>query len=281
MTRAVPASNDSESAGSPDLINRIAGCSRGLFIALSLVVFVLFTTRFPLSGTVGHWALPLLLVLAISTTVFGMSQRLPFQNVLFAALAITALAAFTFELLEILSLRAACWLAPLPAEVLPRAWLLPLPALALLNARGVAQLILRPFRRNANYGLWLMGATILLTLQFDVSLNPFATQVCHLWNWPDANTLPFGAPWAHFAVVSCCTLSLMPVLTVLLPDKKPVESPASLSPLWVWALLNLLFAVGTATHQNVAATIVTAATLAVIFAAAHRGVNFRPPSRSP
>ena len=51
--------------------------------------------------------------------------------------------------------------------------------IAILNSRGVARLILRPWRKIRTYGFWLIGITAVLTVLFDVALEPFATRVKH------------------------------------------------------------------------------------------------------
>ena len=61
-------------------------------------------------------------------------------------------------------------------------WALPLVwIVAVLNSRGVARLILRPWRKIHGYGFWLIGVTAVLTMLFDCALEPFASQVKHYW----------------------------------------------------------------------------------------------------
>jgi hypothetical protein len=47
-------------------------------------------------------------------------------------------------------------------------------AVAVLNSRGVARLILRPWRKTTKYGLWVIGLACVLTVIFDFNLEPFA-----------------------------------------------------------------------------------------------------------
>ena len=53
----------------------------------------------------------------------------------------------------------------------------------ILNSRGVARLILRPWRKIRNYGFWLIGLTAALTMLFDLAFDPFASRVKHYWLW--------------------------------------------------------------------------------------------------
>jgi len=53
----------------------------------------------------------------------------------------------------------------------------------ILNSRGVARLILRPWRKTRRYGFWLIGLTAALALVFDLGLEPFATRVKSYWLW--------------------------------------------------------------------------------------------------
>ena len=63
-------------------------------------------------------------------------------------------------------------------------WTIPLLwVIAIFNARGVARLILRPWRKVKNYGFRLVGLTTLLVVAFDIALEPFAWHVKHFWFW--------------------------------------------------------------------------------------------------
>ena len=66
-------------------------------------------------------------------------------------------------------------------NILP--WSLPmLWPVAILSSRGVARLILRPWRKTKTYGFRLIGLAAVLTAFFDFTLEPFAAS--HLSNVP-------------------------------------------------------------------------------------------------
>src|SRR5206468_2785042 len=83
---------------------------------------------------------------------------------------------------------------PLPWAV-PPVWVV-----AILSSRGVARLMLRPWRKTKAYGFWSMGVTALLVVLLDFGLEPFATRVKHYWLWnPTKITFDwYGAPWVNF-----------------------------------------------------------------------------------
>jgi len=119
-------------------------------------------------------------------------------------------------------------------------------------SRGVARLILRPWRKTQTYGFRLIGLTTLLVVLLDAGLEPFATRVKHYWFW-NPTKLKFDwytTPWINFVGWAFTTLLILAVATPSLINKKPVQQPApDYFPLAVWLLMNLLFATGAAAHQ--------------------------------
>jgi uncharacterized membrane protein len=202
------------------------------------------------------WAEALFPVLVLAATLLGLARTLPTQNVL----AVAALIAVLYGLVDIINIKTSI---PFGARVytdalgpkffglvpwpLPFAW-----AAAILNSRGVARLILRPWRKTTKYGLWVIGLACGLTVVFDFNLEPFASIANPWWLWLMPKSVPAwqSAPWINFLACAVITLLILAFTTPWLINKqRPRSSPPDYHPLVLWLLLNLLFAVGdTARH---------------------------------
>ncbi len=224
-----------------------------LFLAFFLLQFLLICLRFwwpaALFGN-ARWPDGVFVVLAAATTLSSLARRLPAQNVMLASVLIAALAGAV----QSLGARTAIPFGPYVytsriGQVLfdPLPWAVPLVWLVIiLNARGVARLILRPWRKTQAYGFWLMGLTALLVVVFDFALEPFATQVKHYWFW-NPTKLPldwYTTPWINFLGWAATTLLILAFVTPSLINKKPVKHPPQYHPLIIWLLLNTLFVAG-------------------------------------
>jgi len=239
------------------VIKQMASWERRVFNVLFLAAYTLMLVSlwWPMSlpGKPG-WPGAVLLVLAVVGTIAALARHLPLQNILLAALAI----AFASS--------AAVWLdlktgipfgqftvgddtGPRLLKVVP--WALPpLWILAILTSRGVARLILRPWRKLHAYGFWMIGVTTVLTVLFDAAFDPFASQVKHYWYWePTKFPLTWqGAPLVNFLGWLVVTLLILAFVTPVLISKHPVHRrPPDFHPLGVWLGCVLLFAIGTAT----------------------------------
>jgi len=210
----------------------------------------------PLPGKSG-WPEALLVVTATLTTLATLARQLPAQNVLLAATIIVvgggiahAVGAMTdipfgpFTYLE----------GSGPKFLNTVAW--PIPALwviIVLNSRGVARLILRPWRKLRNYGFWLIGITTLLVVLLDLALEPFATHVKGYWLWlPTTLSLTwYGAPLTNSLGWLVTTLLILAFATPSLINKqsRSRKAPPDLHPLVAWLLALALFATGAITHQ--------------------------------
>lgn len=138
----------------------------------------------------------MLMVLLTFLSLFALSRTQPWQNVLTTFLVMTLLA--TPSLFIDLAL---------PPWAFPAIW-----TNIVLNSRGVAKLLLRPWRSAKGYGFWLIGLGSLLATVILLPLKPS-------WIF-----LPFAA--------------LLQLLTVpWLIDKKPVAPPPNYFPLWLWVAL--------------------------------------------
>jgi hypothetical protein len=191
----------------------------------------------------GHWGYASLLMLALATLVAGLSRRLPGQNVLLACL-LLGLAGLG---LPFLGLHAGIPIFQDQAGT-RSLWIFPLLWItALLGCRGVARVLLRPWRDDENYGYWVLGASGVLVLLFALTLGPFATSR-RLWHVAPASLTAgwYGTPWlALFGGPVVAVLSIA-LVTPTLINKSPLVSTIDYHPLWIWLLLKALFAAGSA-----------------------------------
>lgn len=220
------------------------------------------------------WPEALLLVLATAGTITALARQLPLQNVLLAAGVIALLGGAVHTLGVTLGIPFGPFLfgaeaGPQLFKTLP--WGLPLIwIVAVLNSRGVARLILRPWRKIQNYGFWLMGLTGLLLALFDLALDPFAARVKHYWLWlPTKFPVTWqGAPLVNFLSWTAVSLLILAFITPALIKKSPARRKLDFLPLAVWLGAILLFGLAAATHGiwTAAAVDGTLAILVAIFA---------------
>jgi uncharacterized membrane protein len=252
----------------------------GLFV-LSLT-FLLARLAFPdsLFPDAG-WPVGLCLVLATATTLADLRRSLPGQNVLLAA-AIIAIIGAAAHLLTVLI---AVPFGPLaftdragPTLGLPVPWSIPfLWVVLVLNSRGVARLILRPWRKTRAYGFWLIGLTALLTLAIELTLEPYASLTRHLWFWGRirGGVAWYSAPWINFVGWGLMTLLILAFATPSLINKKPARSgPPNYYPLIVCLLVELLFGLSAGLHQLWGAAAFTAVIAVVSSTFAVRGARW-------
>ncbi len=229
----------------------------GLALASWLLVLATLVVPLRLPGKPG-WPEAVLVLATTLATMVSLTRQLPLQNVLLAATVIAFVGA------GIHALGAATQIPFGPFTYLEEAgptifgtvaWPMPfLWVMAILNSRGVARLILRPWRKLRSYGFWLIGVTAALTLLFDVALEPFATTVKHYWVWHPTR-LPMtwgGAPMTNFFGWALTALLILAFATPALIDKRQQRSthrPPDYHPLATWLLTMMLFAVGAATKQ--------------------------------
>lgn len=197
-----------------------------------------------------------LVLLATVSTLVALARRLPAQNVLLAALIIAGLGGAA----QVLGATTGIPFGPVlfgPAAGLKLFGLLPwiLPLLwivAVLNSRGVARLVLRPWRKTRTYGFWLMGLTALFTMLFDCALEPFATHIKHYWIWTTAGgfTLtPQGAPVSNPVGWFSVTLLILAFTTPVLINKQLSKRRApDYHSLAVWLGAIVLFGGAAAGH---------------------------------
>jgi uncharacterized membrane protein len=238
---------------------------RILFTSLFLAAYALVVTRLWWSGKPG-WPEALLLLLAVAGTITALARQLPLQNVLFAALFI-GIAGGAADWLD---LKTGIPYGPFrpghntgPNMFSDLLWAMPLIwILAVLNSRGVVRLILRPWRKYHGYGFWLIYLTAVLTVLFDLALDPFASRVEHYWFWePTKLALSWhGAPLVNFFGWLVVTALILAFITPMLINKHPsYRRPPDFHPLVVWLGGILLFAAAAALNRLWVATAADAA----------------------
>ena len=222
------------------------------FLAAYALVFARVWWPAHLPGNPG-WLDATLLLLATASTIAALARHLPLQNVLSAALFIGCVGGAA----DWLDLKSGVpfglftpgeRLGPKLFHVLP--WAMPVVwILAILNSRGVARLILRPWRKTRVYGFWLIGITAALAALFDFAFDPFASRVRQYWFW-EPTKFPVtwqGAPLVNFLSWAVVTLLVLAFVTPMLINKQPHKRlPPDFHPLGVWLGAVLLFATGSA-----------------------------------
>ncbi len=202
------------------------------------------------------WPLGVLVVLAAVSTLVSLVRSLQFQNVCVAA----AMILFIASAVIFLNAKTSIPFGPFVFtdhcgerlfDVLPLAppllWLV-----VILNCRGVARLILRPWRKMRTYGFRAIGLTCLLAALFDFGLEPFATRAHRFWLWQltAGNFNWFGTPWISFLGWFVTALLILAFVTPWLINKMPGgRRPPDYQPLILWLTLNLFLAASLATHE--------------------------------
>ncbi len=226
-----------------------------LFVALLAVAYALVLATNGLSlnlpGKTG-WPEALLILLATVSSITALARQLALQNVLLAAVVIALMGGAVHALGVTTGIPFGPFLfgaeaGPQIFKTLP--WAMPLIwVIAVLNSRGVARLILRPWRKLHSYGFWLIGLTALLTMLFDLAFDPFASRVKHYWLWmPTKFPLTWqGAPLVNFLSWAVVTLLMLAFVTPAFINKNPHRRMADFHPLVMWLGAIFLFGLASA-----------------------------------
>ena len=233
----------STSAGTGKNLNRAHWLST--FLLAAAFLFTIATVK-----SDSNWPEALLLVLATIGTLIALARQLPVQNVLLAALVIASIGGAAHALGAITGIPfgpftfgsgiGAQLFGTLP-WVMPLFWVV-----AILNSRGVARLILRPWRKTRTYGFRLIGLTVVLMILLSLALDPFATRVKHYWIWmPTIFPLDWqGAPLTDFIGWGTVSLLILAFVTPALINKQlSRHSGPDYHPLAVWLGAVLLFGI--------------------------------------
>lgn len=235
----------------------------------SRVLLALCVGWMPCNGLLAHslpeasWPLGILLGLAAVSALATLQRSLQLQNVL----VVTAFILLISGTIVYLNVKTSIPFGPLiftdrcgdqildgMPTTLPLLWLV-----VLLTARGMARLILRPWRKLRTYGFRLIGLTCLLTALFDLGLEPFAARAHRLWIWqPTAIASTWhGMPWINFFGWLVTAVLILAFVTPWLINKQPAgKRPPDLQPLVLWLALNLFLAVNLATREIWSAAVV-------------------------
>jgi len=230
----------------------VASALLAMAFAFMLVTFFAPALHFP-----GNPAAPevALLLTATASTIFSLERQLPLQSILLAAgvIALIGGAAHTLGTMCGIPFGSFTFTRELGVKffkTLP--WAMPLIwIVTVLNSRGVARLILRPWRKTKTYGFWLIGMTAVLTMLFVLALDPFASRIKHYWFWtPVKFPLAWqGAPLVNFLGWGIVTLLILAFITPALIGKRlSKRSLPDFHPLCVWLGGILIF--GIACAQN-------------------------------
>ena len=245
-----------EAKPSTQLFNLGARTATVVALVSFLLVLWQVISQTPVPGKTG-WPEALLIIATTVATLATLMRQLPGQNVLLAATIIAVLGGVAHGV----GVLTAIPFGPLayadacgPKFFGTLAW--PMPALwiiIVLNSRGVARLIIRPWRKLKSYGFWLIGITTLLVVLFDLALEPFAAQVNHYWLWLPT-TFPvtwYGTPLTNSLGWLLTSLLILAFATPPLINKqsRSRKTQPDYHPLIVWLLALTLFATGAITHQ--------------------------------
>lgn len=255
-----------EAATSPPFVEmRLRRCATVAMYgcAASFVFSVLENILRPESS----WACVLFIVLAAAAALLNLARTLPAQNVI-ASAGLIALMSGIVELINVKS-HIPFGVRTYTDAIGPQILGVPLivPAIwtaAILISRGVARLMLRPWRKTSKYGLWFIGLTCALTVIFDLNVEPFAA-ANSWWIWQMPRSVPGWqtAPWTNFLAWGVVILLILAFTTPWFINKqRPRSAPPDYHPLFLWMFLNLLAAAGDAAHR-----LWLPAALAIVFTA--------------
>jgi hypothetical protein len=108
----------------------------------------------------------------------------------------------------------------------------------ILNARGVAKVLLQPWRCTANYGVWMLLSTALLVMGLEV--GAFATNRRSAADATHPITIGPGNLWVHLTVWTAVTLVTLAVATPILINKSGVQRRSTFQPVVIWLAVGLV-----------------------------------------
>lgn len=272
---------NAEKPPSTQLFESSARFTSGLALVLFGLVFWQMISRTPLPGKPGL-AEALLVITTALATLMSLARQIPGHKVLLAGVIVGVAGGIAHAV----GVKTSIPFGPFvySENIGPKffgmvAW--PLPALwiiIVLNARGVARMILKPWRKTKTYGFWVIGVATALVVLLDLALEPFATRVSHFWLWLPTK---FPVTWHGMPLINSLGWALVSLLmfafaTPFLINKssRSRKLPPDYHPLIVWLLLLTLFGTGAALNQLWSATILCATTAIVTTIFAVRGVRW-------
>lgn len=201
------------------------------------------------------WVEASFLLAAALSTLLSLAQRLPLQNVTMAALLTMGLSGMIVAVAHVTGVPfgpflygdrlGPRWFNTVPWSV-PVLWMI-----VIINGRGVARLIMRPWRKTNYYGYWVMGLTALLAMHFDLALEPVAVTLKRYWLWQPTHThwQWYTAPWVNFLGWFAVAWAILSLTLPWLINKQPVKRPMDYYPLAQWIVLHLWCFTGNFLHQ--------------------------------
>jgi uncharacterized membrane protein len=216
-------------------------------IAISSVVFAVLPLVAALPAH-WHWTDTAWLVVAALTNLVCLTRHLPLQNACTVGLIVGGLGMGA----ELLNAKTGM---PFGARVFtdcpgPKLFaLVPWPApllwmIVVINARGVARLVLTPWKNTELYGFWVIGVACLLAIIFQLMLVPVATQLRHWWHSPVAQGSDWFSVSARYWIGYVTTvLAMLVAATPWLISKHPGKRLPDHAPAITWMLLSLVFTV--------------------------------------
>jgi uncharacterized membrane protein len=229
---------------------------------LSKTIFILFLFIWAMNvvllclgiETESRWAEGLLIIWSAIANIAILGRRLPLQNIVTCSVII----ALTASILAITTVITGIPFGPVNySEVFGEKFFSVLPwtvpfiwIMVVINGRGVARLIMRPWRKTNYYGFWVIGLTCLLAVLLDLSLEPFAV-ASQYWFWqvPDGVWTWYSAPWSNFLGWFITALAALVFAMPWLINKQPIKQPMDYQPLILWLLMNAWLITGNARHQ--------------------------------
>lgn len=223
-----------------------------LFFLWYAVAFTLVVLQIPPPW---RWTEGLLLVLGAITSIASLARFLPLQNALAAGGTIVLVSGFIvavgvrsglpFGQFHYVNNTGPELFDNLPV-LIPLLWMV-----IVLNCRGVAQLIMRPWRANSHYGFWVIGLTALLAVIVDLGLEPYAVKIQRYWIWRAPDGIPnwYSAPLVSFLGWFVTAIAIFTFTLPWLINKSSVKQPVDVHPLIIWLLLNLYLLASNAVHQ--------------------------------
>jgi len=224
-----------------------------LFLVLWAANFAILLLRINLSGR-GRWIEAAFLVAGVATSLLGLGRRLPLQNVLMAGMIIASVSTAIIAIgvasgVPFGRINYSNRFGEKIFEAVP--WAMPmLWVMLVVNGRGVARLVMRPWRKTNFYGFWVIGITCALVVFFDMIFEPFGIYVKDWWIWQTrgSSLAWYRAPWVNFMGWFMTALAVLIFSIPWLINKRPVKQPTDYHPLAVWLLLNLGLAAVNAAH---------------------------------
>lgn len=245
--------NQLEAPPSAHLLDWSTRAASGLALLSFLLVLGQIVTRTSVLGS-GR-AEALLIIATTISTLLTLAKQLPGNQVLIGGIivavsgsalhAVGAATSIPFGPFAYAEVMDPCWFGRTLAWPMPMLWLI-----VVFNARGVARLGLKPWRKTKTYGFWVIGVAAVLVVLFTLSLEVFATKVARGWFWlPTKFAFTWhGMPWTNLLGWALGTLVMLAFATPFLITKnsRSRRLPPDYHPLIVWILLLVLCGTGAA-----------------------------------